>query len=265
MFFHRLIKYSFCMVVYVEAVLLDNFFFDFLLGYLTYLLTKQKVRHFPIALSALVGSGFALAFPLITKYAFLFKIAALLISSLLLTLKKSLKVYLINTFVYALLSFLLSGILCFLLGDKMHNGFIGIKLGGVVALISIGVLLLLYFVRQMIGLSTERKRKTKFAMAEIVNREKSIKISALFDSGNLLTDQNGEGVVVTDQKRLSELGDLPKFGEMCVHTASGSKVLKLVKIPEIRIYSRGHENILFNVTAALSDLPKEYALILPCE
>ena len=171
----------------------------------------------------------------------------------------------ITTFFYAVLSFVLSGIFCFLLGGKMANGFIGLKWGGLVCIVSVGTFLLLYTARQTIGLIGERRRKEKFATAEVFGNGKSIKISALFDSGNLLTDQNGEGVVVTDQRRLQALGDLREAGEMRVHTASGSRVLKLVKIPEIRIYSRGRENILTNVTAALSDLPEQYALILPCE
>lgn len=253
------------MIVYVEAVLLDNFCFDFLLGYLTYLLTKRKPKYFSILLSALAGSVFALFFPLIAKYGILPKLFVLLVCSLLLTLKKSIKTYLLTTFVYATLSFLLSGIFCFLLGGKVQNGFIGMKWGGVVSAISVGSVFLLYAVRQTIGLIEQRRRKNKFATAELINDDKRLRISALFDSGNLLTDKDGQGVVVTDGKRLGALGKLADFGEMRVHTASGSKVLKLVKIPEIRIYSREGENILTNVTAALSELPEEYSLILPCE
>ncbi len=251
------------MIVYVEAVIIDNFCFDFLLGYMTYLFTKQKVRYLPIALSALVGCVFALLFPLIRSFGLIVKIPILFFCTLLLTLKRSLRTYLKNTFVYATLTFLLSGVISFLLGGE--EGFIGIKWGGVVGAASVGVFVTLYIARQVIGLIKERKTASKYATAELINGEKSIKINALYDSGNLLTDENGEGVVVTDLRYIEALGKLSAFGEMCVHTASGSKVLTLVKIPEIRIYSEEQENILFNVTAALSDLPKEYALILPCE
>ena len=253
------------MIVYVEAVLLDNFCFNLLLGFITYSLTKTKVRYFPIVLSALVGSGLALVFPMVKNFTMLYKILVLLICSTLLTMRKSLRAFLINTFVYAITSFLLSGILCFLLGGKVGDGFIGLKWGGVVAVISLGMLFLIYAVRQINGLISERKRKTKFAKAKLINGGQSVMISALFDSGNLLTDSNGDGVVVTDRKWVEQLGALVDYGEMRVHTAGGSKVLKLVKIPEIRIYSENRENILINVTAALSDLPEEYALILPCE
>ena len=253
------------MIVYVEAVLLDNFFLDLLLGYLTLLLTKQEKKGLPIFLSAFVGSVFALFYPLFSDYGLPIKVLVLLICSFLLTLKKSLQKYLINTFVYATLTFLLSGIISFLLGENTMNGFIGLKWGGVVCVLSIGVLLLVYSVRQFIGFIVARKRVDKYAIAEVINNDKRIKIHALYDSGNLLVDKNGEGVVVTDRHRVEALGELTAFGEMCVHTAGGSKVLPLVKIPEIRIYSRDRENILINVTAALSDLPEEYALILPCD
>lgn len=251
------------MIIYVEAVIIDNFCFDFLLGYLTYLFTKQKPRYIPIVLSAIFGCVFAVIYPMIRSLGLIVKIPILFLSSLLLTMKRSLRIYLKNTLVYAALTFILSGVISFLLGGE--DGFIGVKFGGVVAGVSVGIFITLYVVRQVIGLIGERKRHSKYALAELFNGTRSIKINALFDSGNLLTDENGEAVVVTDPRYIEDLGDLNHFGEMCVHTASGSKVLTLVKIPEIRIYSEDHENTLFNVTAALSDLPKEYALILPCE
>ena len=253
------------MVVYVETVIIDNFCFDFLLGYLTYFITKQKPRYMPIVTSAIVGSIFALIFPLLRGLGLLIKIPMLLLCTALLTMKKGVRGYLINTFFYSVLSFLLSGSITFLLGGKMDGGFIDLKWGGVVGALSLGALLLIYSVRQIVGWMHEKKQKQRFVTAELINGGNRVKLSALYDSGNLLTDEKGEGVVVTDKKYLLALGKLSEHGEMRVNTASGSKVLKLVKIPEIRIYSDGGENILFNVTAALSDLPKEYALIVPCE
>lgn len=147
----------------------------------------------------------------------------------------------------------------------MGNGYLRLKGGGQVAFLSLSLLFFVYSVRQIRGLIREGKCGKKYAIAEIVNRDRSIKINALYDSGNLLTDLNGDGVVVTDRTRLREVGELLPFGQMRVSTVSGSKLLDLVKIPEIKIYSEEGENILTDVTAALSDLPDEYALILPCE
>ena len=253
------------MIIYVEAVILDNFCLDFLLAYLTLLLAGQKIRYFPIILSATIGCLFALFYPRISFLGLPLKIVVLLVNAFLFTGKKPLRIYLVNTFVYLLLSFCLSGLLSFLLGGDVSGGFIGVRPGGAVALLSISVFFLLYAVRQVRGLIAERQRKSKYAVAELINRDKKIRIGALYDSGNLLTDRNGESVVVTDRAHVQELGDLTAYGEMNVRTASGSKVLQLVKIPEIKIYSQGKENTLINVTAALSDLPDDYALILPCE
>ena len=253
------------MVVYVEAVLLDNFCLDFLLGYLTLLLTKQKPRYLLIAIGAFLGSIFALVFPLIKSFRFVCKIVVLVVTVFFLSFKKTVRIFFVDMLVYLLLSFLLCGAFSFLLGGSVKDGFIGLQWGGAVGVCSVGIFFLVFSVRQIVGLIAERKRKEKYAVAEMINRDCSVKINALFDSGNLLTDENGEGVVVTDRRFAERLGALPSAGEMTVHTASGSKVLQLVKIPEIRIYSFDHENILTNVTAALSDLPDEYALILPCE
>ena len=97
---------------------------------------------------------------------------------------------------------------------------------------------------------------------ELVLGEKRVELPALFDTGNLLTDENGGEVILVDEKSIDP-SFLPSMGSTLVRTASGRKVLPLVKIPEIKIYSEDGENKLFNVTAALSDLPKEYSVILP--
>ena len=253
------------MVIYVEGVLFDNFCLDFLLAYLTLFLTKGKVRVFPLFLSAMIGSGLALLYPLCVDWGIPFKIGALLLSVAAFSRTRSGKGYLKNLFVYALLTFGLSGAIYFLLGENMRGGLIGVKWGGAVGLLSIAILLLVWSVRQISGLILERKRGQRFASAELINREKRVKLRALFDSGNLLIDREGKGIAVTDRKKAEALGPLYDFGEMKVNTAGGSKVLKLVKIPEIKIYYGNSENIMTNVTVALSDLPEDYALILPYE
>ena len=252
------------MIVYVEAVLFDNFCLDFLLARLTLSVNKRKARSVRVALSALVGSGLALLYPLISEYALLMKIVTLFVCSAIFGGERPIVGYFRNLLVYLILSFVLCGAISFLL-DSNPTGFIGGNFGGAVGLTALGVLLLLYTVRQVRGLVKEARRREKLTVAEMINKGKRVRIDALYDSGNLLTDHNGRGVVVTDRRKAKELGELSSLGEIRVKTVGGDKVLALVKIPEIKIYSDNGENILTNVTAALSDLPDEYALILPCE
>lgn len=256
-------SYNRRMIVYVEWVLLDNFCLDFLLGYLTLRIIGNKVKFFGVFLSAALGCLFALLSPMITKYVLLFKVAVLFLSTVFLSFGKSLRGYLVLTLVYAVLSFALSGALTFFLEGKLSYSFVGVKRGGVIAVISGGAFFFLYSVRQAIGLMKEKKRRSKYAVAELVSGARSVKLNALFDSGNLLTDSEGNGIVVSDERAIRALGELASIGEMEIHSAGGSKVLKLVKIPLIKIYSEGKENTLNNVTVALSDLPEEYAVILP--
>ena len=251
------------MIVYVEWVLFDNFCLDFLIGCATLRLAKRKSNFFAVIISSVVGCLFALLSPLVRDWSLLFKIGVLFVNSFFLYLRGSLRGYLIVTFIYAVLSFALSGIITFLLGGKMSFTYIGLSQGGVVGLLSISVCIFLYTCRQIDGLIKEKRRKSKYGLVEVISGDKSVRLNALFDSGNLLVDQNGESVVVSDEKSLRRLGELPFYGEMEVHTAGGSKVLKLVKIPCIKIYSEGYRNTLNNVTVALSDLPEEYAVILP--
>jgi len=251
------------MIVYVEWVLFDNFCLDCLIGYLSLRFTKGKIASFKIVLSALVGCLLALLSPKVTKFVILYKFAVLFINTALLYLKKSIRGYFILTFIYAVLSFVLSGILTCIMSGKLAYSFVGVKKGGVIGIMSIGCFLLLYVSRQVRGLIGEKKRHQKYAVAELISGDRSVRLNALYDSGNLLTDRNGEEVVVLDEKAVMPLGELVSFGEMKIETISGNKILKLVKIPLIKIYSDGVENTLNNVTVALSDLPKEYAVILP--
>lgn len=253
------------MIVYVEAVIFDNFCLDYLLGTLTLTLVRDKPRRLSVAVSAAVGSVIALFSPLVPdRFSLVLKLGTLFLSTAIFSLPCSTRRYAVKTFLYAILSFGISGMLTFLLGAD-GRGLIGVSFGGAVGLSSLVALFALYAVRQICGLIRERNREGKRAVAEVINKDRSVRLNVLFDSGNLLTDERGEGVAVTDRKKLESLGELLSVGQMRVKTASGSRVLSLVKIPEIKIYSREGENILTNVTAALSDLPDEYALILPCE
>jgi len=251
------------MIVYVELVLFDNFCLDALIGSITLRCLKEHNTFYRVVLSALVGCLFALISPLINSYIILFKVAVLFANSAVLYLKKALRGYFITTLVYAAVSFTLSGIMTFLLDGKLSYTFIGIEHGGIVGITSISICLMMYIARQIKGIVQEKRRSDKYAVAEFFSGEMSVRLNALFDTGNLLTDRNGNGIVVIDEKSIRTLGDLQAYGEMNVKTAGGNKMLKLVKIPCIKIYSGGSENTLNNVTVALSDLPKEYAAILP--
>lgn len=251
------------MEILVEAVLLDNFCMDVFIGYSATLLTKRAPNYPRIFLSALLGSGFALLSPLVTRFEIAFKLAVLFLCTAVLSGKSTLKGYLILTFVYACLTFAFAGILSFFLGGRLSVTFIGISKGFVVAVISASCFFFAYAVRQVSGLIKEGKRKDRFARVELIFGETRFDLPALFDSGNLLTDQSGADVILVDEKAISSGVSPPSVGSMLVRTASGSKVLPLVKIPEIKIYSAEGENKLINVTAALSDLPQEYSVILP--
>ncbi len=251
------------MEIVVEAVLLDNFCLDVFLSYAAILLTKKKVKLFRIVLSALLGSGFALLSPIIVKFSIAYKLCVLFVCSAVLYGKGSFRGYAVFTFVYALVNFCFAGLLSFFLGGTLKTTFIGIGKGGVIAIVSASCFCFLYAVRQISGLIKERKRKDLSARVKLVFDQKTIELSALFDSGNLLTDEKGESVILVDGTSLGEVKDLKTIGSILVRTASGSKTLSLIEIPAIEIYSEGTENTFINVKAALSDLPKEYSVILP--
>ena len=254
--------YSLGMEIIVEAVLIDNFCLDLFLSYAATLAVRRKTEVRRFLLAATIGSGLALLSPLVLRFALLYKIATLFLLTAILFGKWSLREYLIFTFVYAFINFTFAGVLSFFLGGTLKLSFIGLDRGLIVAAVAASCFVFLYSFRQITGLLRERRYVSKLARVEFVCGEKRFELSALFDTGNLLTDEDGNDVILIDEKSI-DAANLPTMGSIPIQTASGSKVLPLVKIPEIKIYSEDGENKLTNVTAALSDLPKEYSVILP--
>ena len=89
------------MVVYVEYVLLSNFFIDAFLAYITLLSLKTKAGRLRIALSALIGSCFAVAVPYINfAAAGVVKVLMLMVMTAAMCKSPCYKRYLLTTLVY---------------------------------------------------------------------------------------------------------------------------------------------------------------------
>ena len=97
--------------------------------------------------------------------------------------------------------------------------------------------------------------------------EREVKAKGFADTGNRLTDARGQGVVVADRLAALALvrGQSPPREQIEVTTVGGKTLLTAFRIDEIKIYCGGGENIIKDVTVAVSAHPiaGEYGLILP--
>lgn len=254
------------MVVYVEILLLDNFFVDLLIGYCAVWITGHNSKKAKQFLSAAAGSLLTLPLPYIPGYfSILYKVFVLLICTFILYFKKNVRGYLKITLIYSVISFLLAGIIVWLFNmesSDLTNTFVYDR-GGLAGFTALGMLLLLYFIRQIIGFNAERHVQSKLIKASIINKDISLDVTALIDTGNLLLDSNGRSVVVANAEVIAKIGELEQMGDMVVNSATGSKILHLVKLPQMKIYYSDSVNTLENITVALSDMAYDkYQLII---
>lgn len=99
------------MVIYVEYVILGNFFIDAFVAYLTLTLLKMKVSGWRISLAALAGSGFAAVVPYINfAAAGVVKVIMLFIMTAVMSRYPSIKRYILATLLYFAFTAALGGV-----------------------------------------------------------------------------------------------------------------------------------------------------------
>ena len=148
------------MVVYVEYVLLSNFFIDAFLAYITLLSLKTKAGRLRIALSALIGSCFAVAVPYINfAAAGVVKVLMLMVMTAVMCKYPCFKRYLLTTLVYFVYTAALGGAVL-LINNMAASEFISAlyypdSLVG--AYIAAGGIVLVYVSRQIAGYMARKR------------------------------------------------------------------------------------------------------------
>ena len=264
------------MEVYVESVIIDNFVIDGLIGILTLKTLRFKTNHLRIALSAAVGTAFALVMPFVRLNAvilLLIKTAAAFLLVLLLAPYKKFPRFLLAYLTYFGYTFLLGGacigIIYLMTGDI--NSALSLNYQSPVC---IGLILFLgaaaVFGVSRAAVYINRKRAVlsfyRVFSAEI-NGKSTGKLNGFVDSGNSLYADNLPVVVIKASaikavftpetlERYLLTGSLKEFpcGRLMeFSTLSDSKQ----KIPVFRpdklvIYSGGRENIIYDVMIGIT-------------
>ena len=237
------------MTVYIEYVLIDNFFIDYILLESAFALLGKKEKRKRLFLCAFVFSVFALVMPLITVSSVI--LAAIKITTMLLCVSvcfkfTSKKEYIYFIFLFLLLTFTAIGAIMGIFG------MLGIEYSGEISIALMG--LPVYVV---VRVSVKIIKFTKFRYSakkcyykvKLVSGEKEIFTTGFLDTGNHAFDGDSP-LIFCDRKVAARLmgNPPPKIKHVTVSSVGGEISLLSFKLTKIEIYYKDEPNIYYNVT-----------------
>lgn len=254
-------------MVYIEQVVFDNLFVNAVLLYATLAVLGAQKKIWRIALSASVGTCFAVALPFITRGIIFYKLAALAATTVFCLRYNSLKKYIFVTLIFAALSFLTGGTVyaLFYFVTSGANGTLQYPSGGTRWLILAAITLIVYILRQLVHFAQRANLRLKsVCTADVwINGEAICGVKCFRDSGNQLFDELTLKPVTVISR---DLGDrYLKGGErlIAVKTVGGQKMLPIIKLDAIIFRSAVGEVRIENVLAAVADCEyRDYKIIL---
>lgn len=202
------------MTIYLDVILLENICMNYIIVFATGLIAKTKISHIRIIISSLLGGIYAiLSFaPILQVYTnILFKIIISIIMIYIAFNPKNVRTLLKQLLLFYLVSFAFGGCaFCLLYFIKpqdilVRNGYLTgtypIKialLGGIVGFALVNIAFKL--VKGRIS------KKDMFCDIDIFFKEKSVKIKAMIDTGNLLKDPiSSMPVIVVEKSKLENI------------------------------------------------------------
>lgn len=237
------------MQVYVEYVLIDNFFIDLMLFTAAFKVVGKTVPRGRIIICSFIGAIFALLYPLITDNVVIISVVKVLFGLFLTFIAakfNSVKEYLSFTAVFLGLTFFTGGVIMgvfSLLGLNVYSEFS-------VALMCLPVFLTVKFIILLVRYFYRKKDLSHLIVkAEIVCGEKSVILNGFFDTGNSLYD-GFSPVIVASKNAVMPLLDLKLLSgakNITVGTATGAEKKFSFKPDRLVIYSGETKNIFYNV------------------
>ena len=221
------------MTVYVEIVIFNNLCIDFLLGATTSLCRRRKVNKLRQILSAIIGSVFAVLYPLMPAVAQV--IVRLLLAFVLVAIMDkfhSVKDYFLSVGLYVLFTYALGGVvygISNLIGVDVRNYAV---LG--ILTMSIAILeLVIWFVVK--GKPSENKQ---YYDVVVKFKNKCYSFKGFYDSGNTLTDPlTGRPIILLSKNAVEILngdGKIVFDGFVELKTVNGESTVPIIELDEIR-------------------------------
>jgi len=255
--------------VYIEYAIVDNLFIDWLLLTCSARLVRERYSRLGIAIAVVIGTAFAVVFPLFSLGRVVSLILKLLVGALMAALAvrfKSFKKYLLYLAVFLLLTFASGGALFavnFLLGYGMSvtdNSFILFGSNDYsIGLIGVSVTIVIKIFTFTFSRVRRRSDVASFNReVALFDGQHSIKITGFIDTGNSLYDPRTGKPVSIISKGLADRcvlnGTLVMRNAHCIECATihGSKKILVFEIDRIVIYCGQDRNIIDNAIIGIS-------------
>ncbi len=238
------------MKVYLDLVMILNFFIDFILLLTVSIVLKRKVNIKRIILGAFVG-GISILFLFFNINSFLLFIFKLIISILMviITFKyENIKYTLINILYLYITSIILGGFLYLLNIEFSYKqvGIIFINNGlsiNFIILIIISPIILYIYIKQNKLL---KYTYSNYYDVELIKNNKSYKYIGYMDSGNVLVDSlTNKKVILIDKRKI--LFNIKEFRLIPYMGVNGMNMIKVVKIDKLIFNNKEYDNVLLGI------------------
>lgn len=254
------------MKIYIEFAILNNFFINFLICYLSVLSVKKSFIIWRTLLADLIGTAFALAYPFMNFSGLLIlKILLSIIMVALLCKKLVIKEFLQLFMNFYLYTFLIGGVAIGL--NYLIKGRLSFDLDNSLMPFYLSFSCLIVIVAgKKIHKELSKKRRSKFEVKVLLeNGGKSFYLSGLIDSGNKLYYRDYLPVNIISSKILNDL-NMKEKGEITVNTANGSSNMKLYKADKMTLFEEDKKSVYSDIAVVSSEnLKDKYQMIINCE
>ena len=258
------------MEIYLEYALLENFFVDGALLFLSALVGKRKIVWGRLVLSAAIGAAFAVLFPLLPLPMPLSVTCKFLLPILLckIAIKKENGGggYALTLLFFYAFSFAFAGLLYGVFG-AFDIEYFEVEGGGIVSKLPVGGLLaaLVFFVALcLLGVKKlYEKRRTYLHIydCEIVGDRGVLKAKGYLDTGNTASYHGMPVCFVTPDLFYDFTGGETPTEQMTVVTLAGEKRVSVIKAEKILVGESVHGVAYLSPTSRL--IGREYKILLP--
>lgn len=253
----KLKRHGVRMTIYVEYVIFNNFFIDYLVLYISALILKRHIAWWRFIFGAFIGAGYAVIAPLLPyPYDIPLKLIALLIMCVAVSgfQPKAFAKYIL---VFTALTFALGGAvmgLANLSGDinKLINTPDKLSFG-VVAIITIISVIAIKFALRWLNI----KKVSGELLTVKLSASETCECKGFYDSGNRLYYKGLYPVIIADEKL--PLGKA--VGKINITTIVGKSVSDVYAIKTVTVNGK----IFKDVYAVKKSINQEYGIILHCD
>lgn len=202
-------------IIYIDVLLIENVLINFLILYVVYRFCRVKRNLSYLFLSSLIGAlyVFIVFFPALSMfYSALMKFCVSILMIIIAFWPRTFRAFLKMLLIFYGVAFFLGGAIIsifYLVNDKMVSSVNGVMLLNKISskYLIYGVIVSIFVVKILFDVVDRYfDIKNRTVQITVINNEKSIKLTALLDTGNCLKDPiSGHPIIIVDIKYIADI------------------------------------------------------------